>query len=65
MELARTLSRGEMKNVKAGRMSTNCVICWNEGANDAIIIDMSYNGNNPNNICRRNGPYSRGSWGEC
>jgi len=55
------LSRAEMKDVVAG--STNCVICWNDDG--AEIIYHSFNGEEPNQVCRRNGPYSEGSWGTC
>jgi len=61
LKTGRVLGREEMKKISAG--STNCVICWND---DSIeIIHHSFNGEEPTQVCRRNGPYGEGSWGTC
>jgi len=62
------LSRSEMKTILAGSCSgnecTNCLICWNEsGGYD--IVPQEFNEEDPNQACRRYGPYDSGSWGQC
>jgi|GEM_PF-1407431 hypothetical protein len=65
------LSRHEMKNIIAGNHDctgnecSNCLICWNDDGSDATEITYILTDEDPDMACRRNGPYSTGSWGQC
>jgi len=65
------LSRSEMKHIMAGEHDcignecTNCLICWNEDGADAQEITYELTDEDPDMACRRNGPFSGGSWGQC
>lgn len=72
------LSRDEMKGILAGSGSgecnndgnsgnecTNCVICYGSSTEDPEPVYIGFNGEDPSQVCRRNGPYASGTWGQC
>lgn len=72
MNTIQVMSRNEMKHIMAGvdhncigNGCTNCLICWNNDGSDAVEITYELTTEDPDMACRRNGPYSSGSWGQC
>jgi len=72
MNTIQVMSRKEMKHIMAGvdhncigNECTNCLICWNNDGSDAVEITYELTTEDPDMACRRNGPYSSGSWGQC
>ncbi len=72
MNTIQIMNRNEMKQIMAGddhncsgNECTNCLICWNDDGSDAVEITYELTTEDPDMACRRNGPYSSGSWGQC
>lgn len=64
------LNRQEMSSILAGsgcsgNECTNCVICYGSSTEEPDHVYYGFNGEDPSQVCRREGPYSSGTWGQC
>ena len=63
--IGKTLSRNDMKKIMAGSGSTNCVLCYGATHEQPRFFSYTYQGQDPNLLCRSRGPYPYGTWGTC